>query len=231
MSWAVLTTPNYLTRKSSWVTHIPFAFRAVELLRPRSFVELGTYHGDSYCAFCQAFEKYGLEPNAAAIDTWKGDDQQGQYGGEVLQKLRAYHDPRYGKFSRLIKGRFDEAMPSFADGSIDLLHIDGFHSYEAVRHDYETWRPKVSERGVVLFHDTAVMRQGFGVHLFWKEVANEFPSFAFRHGSGLGILAVGSAVPEGFLRLIRRANRMPRLYQNLFQLLGYRVRRMRPRAG
>jgi hypothetical protein len=231
MPLAVLTTPDYLTRKSSWVTHIPFAFRAVELLRPRSFVELGAYHGDSYCAFCQAFENYGLQTRSAAIDTWEGDAQQGAYGSEVLERLRAYHDPRYGKFSRLIKGCFDEALPSFADGSIDLLHIDGFHSYDAVRHDYETWKSKVSERGVILFHDTAVVRPGFGVHQFWKEVAGEYPSFAFRHGSGLGILAVGGEVPEAFLRFLQRMNRMPRLYRLLFRVLGYRIRRMRRRGA
>ncbi len=228
--FAALTTPRYITRKSSWVTHIPFAFFLAELLRPRTFVELGVYHGDSYCAFCQGFQRLGLQPQSTGFDTWSGDSQQGFYGSEVLTKLRAYHDQRYSSFSSLIQSTFDDAAVTVADGSIDLLHIDGFHSYEAVRHDFEKWRPKLSDRAVVLFHDTAVVRPGYEVHRFWEEVAPQFPSFAFRHGSGLGMLGAGRSLPPEFLKFIQRANRTPRLYRAVFHGLGYRVRRLRPRA-
>jgi DNA repair exonuclease SbcCD ATPase subunit len=96
---------------------------------------------------------------------------------------------------------FDAARDVIADGSVDLLHIDGFHSYEAVRHDFEGWAPKLSPRGVVLFHDVNVMERGFGVARFWAEVAGRFPSFAFLHGHGLGVLAVGPEVPPAIGRL------------------------------
>ena len=40
-------------------------------------------------------------------------------------------------------------------GPIELLFIDGDHSYEAVRRDAELWLPRVMEGGTVMFHDVA----------------------------------------------------------------------------
>src|SRR6266566_576900 len=79
-----------------------------------------------------------LTPLRHAIDTWEGDQHIGRYGPEVLADLRAHHDTLYEGFSRLNPGTFDQAVAGFADGSIDLLDIDGTHTYDAVRHDFET---------------------------------------------------------------------------------------------
>ena len=93
--------------------------------------------------------------------------------------VRRYHDPNYGSFSHLMRMEFDSALQQFTDASIDLLHIDGCHTYEAVRHDFEAWLPKLSDRGVVILHDTAERREGFGVWKFWAEISNRYPGFSF----------------------------------------------------
>jgi hypothetical protein len=92
-------------------------------------------------------------------------------------------------------------LPYFPDSSIDLLHIDGRHAYEDVRRDFESWRPKLSDRSIVLFHDTNVRERGFGVWRLWSDLAAEHPSFEFHHGYGLGVLAPGRIVPEGLSSL------------------------------
>ena len=102
----------------------------------------------------------------------------------------------YASFSHLIRSTFDEALSNFGAGSIDLLHIDGRHSYEHVRHDFETWQPKLSRLAVVLFHDTNVHLEGFGVAQFWSEIRGNYPSFEFLHGHGLGVIGFGSSLPK-----------------------------------
>ncbi len=38
---------------------------------------------------------------------------------------------------------FEDATHHFSDESVDLLHIDGLHTYDAVQEDFTTWLPKV----------------------------------------------------------------------------------------
>jgi hypothetical protein len=189
-------TPRRLTQLSFWLEHIPFGMFLVALARPRMIVELGTQAGDSYCAFCQAVAELGLDARCHAVDTWEGDQHIGPYGPEVLAELRAHHDPLYGAFSRLNASTFEKAVAAFSDGSIDILHIDGTHTYDTVRKDFETWLPKMSSRGVVLFHDTNVRESGFGVWKLWDELRSRYPHVEFAHGHGLGVLGVGEKLPK-----------------------------------
>ena len=208
---------------SAWWQHVPFAHWLVGAIRPRCLVELGTHAGVSYAAFCQAVALGGTETRCFAVDTWKGDKQAGEYGEDVYSDLSRFHEERYAGFSTLLRSTFDEALDKIPDGSVDLLHIDGLHTYDAVRSDYEHWRPKLSRQGVILFHDTNEHHDDFGVWRLWAELRAQYPSFEFLHGHGLGVLAVGEEVPAAVATLCKVVDRGAlAAVRNLFARLGER---------
>ncbi len=213
--------PALVGVESAWYGHIPFAHWIVAACRPRVIVELGTHHGVSYAAFCEAVTRYRIDARCYAVDTWQGDEHAGHYGDAVFEALRRFHDARYAGFSELLRCTFQEALPHFADGSIDLLHIDGFHTYDAVRGDFESWRPKLSSRAVVLFHDTNERRGDFGVWRLWRELQAAHPGFEFLHSHGLGVLAIGPDAPEDVLALCRLGDAASTVRER-FALLGER---------
>jgi hypothetical protein len=216
---SMFVRPRYLP-PSAWVGHLPFGIWLVEQFMPRVLVELGTHTGASYMGFCQAVQDNGLATQCFAVDTWMGDEHAGYYGEEIYQTLKSNHNQDYAGFSQLLRMTFDDALINFDDGSIDLLHIDGLHTYDAVRHDFETWLPKLSQRGVVLFHDTMVRENDFGVWKLWKELSECYPSFEFTHSHGLGVLAIGSEIPDCVQALLQAepntgAVRIRRLFETL----------------
>ncbi len=211
---------EYLHPQSAWLMHAPLAFLLVEVLKPKIIVELGTHVGYSYNALCQAVKKLKLNTKCYAVDTWVGDKHSSFYDESVYIKLKKYQDENYKDFSTLLKMTFDEAVNKFDNGSIDLLHIDGLHTYEAVKHDFETWLSKMSNRGVVLFHDTEVREADFGVYRFFDDITSNYKKyFNFKHGHGLGVVLVGSEYSSELINLVEKFKNEV-FYEKLFYSLG-----------
>jgi O-antigen biosynthesis protein len=193
---ADLPEPLKLNPPWSWAGHIPFAMWLVKQCKPPLIVELGTHTGHSFFSFCQSVRQYSIGTKCYAVDTWQGDHQSGFYGEEVFNDVFQHNESLYHDFSTLLRMTFDEALSRFSDHSIDLLHIDGLHTYEAVKHDFDTWLPKMSSRGIILFHDIAVQDGDFGVWKLWEELSRCYPNLSFDHSFGLGVLMVGDQPDE-----------------------------------
>ena len=213
-----------MLRYSPWAGHRAFAYDYVMNERPSCIVELGSHYGSSAFAFLQAMKDGGIDGSFYAVDTWEGDsltkndyreDIYGQYK-EIQDRCFSGADPAdagplekdlccrtsSGKGAHMLRMTFDEAAPLFADASIDLLHIDGSHRYEDVKHDFLTWKDKVKKDGVIFFHDIAdeeKFGEVLGSHVFWEELVSEYPlTMEFPFSFGLGVLCFD---PEKYRRL------------------------------
>ena len=197
---------------SAWSGHLNFGYDLVRFLKPNLVVELGTYHGASFFSFCQAVKDGMLSTKCFAIDNWEGDIHVGSYSKQVFHTVKEVADLYYPNIATLVRSTFDDALNTFQDNTIDILHIDGCHTFEAVTHDFLTWSPKLAENGVILFHDIVVLNEGFGVHRLWTILKRKFPSIQFEHSFGLGVL-FPKGYNEDFIKIFDRVEELQNVYK------------------
>jgi hypothetical protein len=186
--------PDILNKYSAWVGHIPFANFLVKDTKPQNIVELGSHWGYSYFAFCKTVIEEKIDCQCFAVDTWEGDLHAGLYGNEIYNFVDNHNKSHYRGISSLMRMTFDEASRHFENDSIDILHIDGLHTYDAVKNDYQIWLPKIKKGGYILFHDTAVKSNEFGVWKLWDEISSKHPyKINFIHSHGLGVVQVNES--------------------------------------
>lgn len=163
----------------NWKRHIDFAQWIVKRKNPEVVVDLGVDYG--YSTFCFGLPQIG---QIFGIDSFEGDDHAGiRNTYEFVHRKKEELGMQHITF---IKGYFDEIAKRWCR-EIDILHIDGFHTYEAVKNDYDTWSKFVKDDGVVLFHDTIVHNPGFGVYKFFDEI--DLPKVNFTISNGLGVVS------------------------------------------
>jgi predicted O-methyltransferase YrrM len=126
----------------------------VRSMKPETCVEIGSARGKSACYIGIALAEngsgrlYAIDPHrptkwndAESVDTFK-----------IIQANLA----ALGLSERvtIVRATSEEASRDWRH-PIDLLFIDGDHSYEGVRHDWDLFVPYVKPFGIVVFHDTA----------------------------------------------------------------------------
>jgi predicted O-methyltransferase YrrM len=127
----------------------------------RRVVEIGVYEGSSAAALCEVL---GPDAELHLIDPF-GEHQWALPAGwgategasrRVVERARRRHDgPRvtwHVDYSAAVAARWS--------GSVDLVFIDGDHSEEGVRADWEGWNGFVEPGGAVVFHDARLSQEG-----------------------------------------------------------------------
>ncbi len=179
---------------SAWIGHAPFLKYLIREVKPKIFVELGTHYGLSYFVACETINELDLETKCYAVDHWSGDKHAGYYDDSVYESVKNLNF-KYRHFSKLLRMTFLEGR-SEVNEPIDLLHIDGHHTYEAVKEDFETWLPKMNLNGIIILHDIHVRREDFGVYTFWSEIKQRYRTMEFVGSYGLGVVFLGEIIGE-----------------------------------
>ena len=177
---------------SAWTGHRLFAEWLVNKMDPEVVVELGVDFG--YSTFVFATSLRGRKGTIYGVDLFLGDFQAGKRNTYeyVMEKIRRYDITNID----IIVGDFTEISKSWSK-PIDILHIDGLHTYGAVKNDYDSWSKYVKEDGIILFHDTAI--HDYGVKDFFREVESLYKLY-FIHSAGLGILTKNKDLYENIVK-------------------------------
>jgi predicted O-methyltransferase YrrM len=143
------------------------ALKVVQQAQPRTTMELGTANGGTLFMLTRV-----SAPDALILSLdLPGGDWGGGYGEKRVPLYEAFALPT--QTIKLL--RADSHQPASLDmiretlegRTIDFLFIDGDHSYEGVKMDYEMYSPLVTPGGLIGFHDIAYP---CGVTQFWNEL-------------------------------------------------------------
>lgn len=188
---------NFLNNynSSAWLGHIKFAMWLVNKYKPKITVELGVDYGHSSFAFSSEGigEVYG-------IDCFEGDIHAGQRNTfNILNDTKKYlldnkllvKDNFYP-----IKGFFDDIYETF-NYEIDILHIDGLHTYNDVSNDFNKWINKTHDNSIILMHDVISFKDTVGK--FFDEI--QYPKTYFEHSAGLGIVSKNQSIIDNIIKV------------------------------
>jgi predicted O-methyltransferase YrrM len=164
--------------------------------RPRAVCEIGGANGGTLALFCQVAADDAILVSIDLAYTWPRRLACRRFA-RARQRVRcvradSHLEDTRERLLRVLEGR-----------RLDLLLVDGDHSFDGVRLDYEMYGPLVRPGGLIAFHDVVADHTGrFGrptdavageVPQFWETLRNatgarELIEDREQDGCGIGLL-------------------------------------------
>jgi GT2 family glycosyltransferase/predicted O-methyltransferase YrrM len=165
-------------------------------MKPRNLLEIGTANGGTLFLLCNM-----ASPDATVISI---DMPGGKFGGDLYQNWKT---PIYESFRKdrqrihLLRddshksNTFNEIKKILDSEKLDFLLIDGDHTYDGVRRDFEMYSHLIKNGGIICFHDIkkGPPKMVGGVPRFWAEIKSRYLNVEIvadrtTEGYGIGIL-------------------------------------------
>lgn len=148
----------------------------VKALNPQTVLEIGTHRGGTLYLWTRL-----AQPDATIVSI---DLPGGKFGGGYS----AFRIPIYRRFARarqqlhLLRAdshaavTLQETRRLFAGRPVDFLFIDGDHTFDGVKKDWEMYSPLVRPGGLIVFHDIAGDYDDTQVKSFWNSLKTNHPN-------------------------------------------------------
>ena len=165
-------------------------------LRPKCALEIGTSRGGTLLFLCRL-----ASPQATIVSV---DLPRGRFGGGY-SSARAWFYMRFARRQRLQLLQGDSHSSEMlarvkavlGAQELDYLFIDGDHTYEGVKRDFELYAPLVCPGGIIALHDIVdgTPEKVGGVPRFWREIKSQYRHTEIikdrqQGGWGIGVLHV-----------------------------------------
>lgn len=173
--------------------------RENELFLNLNILEIGTKYGGTLLIWCRLVEQMSIDTSKASIISVDMSDG-GIHGGiadEDMDKRDLWFYERFPnvhfirgnshekstkiKVAEIIRNRRKISSGNIQD--IDFLFLDGDHSYEGIKQDWELYSPFVKKGGIIALHDIndseRHRKRNVFVSKFWNEIKDDpkFESF------------------------------------------------------
>jgi predicted O-methyltransferase YrrM len=165
-------------------------------MKPKVCVEIGSARGKSACYVGTALKEngtghlYAIDPHTKT--NWNDAESVDTY--EIMRdNLNKF---RLQDVVTMVRKTSSETLNEWTE-KIDLIFIDGDHSYEGVKADWEGFRPHLNKFGLVVFHDTLWdlrpdpkwARSDMGVPRFVEELRQQgYPVLTIERDCGVSIV-------------------------------------------
>ena len=164
--------------------------QAVKAINPTTILEIGTHNGGTFFVWANLASKLAI-----TCDIIKSKVRDELYHSfpppdskcKVIPLAGDSHDEQF----------LETVKTSLNGNKIDFLFIDGDHTEEGVKSDYNMYGPLVRSGGIIAFHDILEKQPTptNQVYYFWKEIkkstnTEEFVEDHTQTGYGIGIIHV-----------------------------------------
>ena len=150
----------------------------IQKRKPRVIVEIGTANGGTLSAWCAV-----ADPQATIISLDLPGGIHG--GGYAYWRTFIYRQFAYSKQKLHLIRADSHQQSSLAElkillppEGVDFLFIDGDHTYDGVKADFEMYSPLVRKGGLIALHDICLHPPVMDCHVdkFWAELRQKYSS-------------------------------------------------------